>query len=276
MSTRQTNELRLYIVIFATVLIAPSWNLSAQTGIPAITNPSADITLSFLLPGRVEKILIHEGDLVQAGQPLIQLDNQADLLQLAQLEAQAKNTAQVRATEASLAQKQVDLKRLEWAAQRGSATDLEVEHARLEVKIAELSVELAQFEHEQAKRKAQEAKIRLQNMQLNSPIAGSIELLQTEVGESVNALDTVTRIVCIDPLWVDVPVPIAQAISLQKGQPASVHFSAPQVQQMEGKIVFVAKAADAASDTLLVRLEIANPSGRPCGEHVNVVFSEQQ
>lgn len=268
------NRTRFRTLLFALVFSLTGRGLVAQTGFTAITRPSADTTLSFLLPGCVAKVLVQEGDRVQAGQLLVQLDDKADLLQLAQLDAHAKNTAQIRAAEASLAQKQVDLKRLEWAAGRGSATDLEVEHARLDVKIAELSVEVAQFEHEQAIRKHEEYKLRLQNMQLSSPISGSVELINIEVGESVKALDMAIRVVRIDPLWIDVPVLIPRAVELRVGQKASVSFPSPKTQEVEGKIVFVAKAADAASDTLRVRIEIANPSGRPCGEHVSVVFRE--
>ena len=93
---------------------------------------------------------------------------------------------QIRASEASLAQKKVDLQKLEKAAASNAATALEVEHARLDVTIAELSLELARFEHEQAGRKYQEQKIRVQNMQIKSPIDGSIEKIDVEVGESVN------------------------------------------------------------------------------------------
>ncbi|MBW8014635.1 MAG: efflux RND transporter periplasmic adaptor subunit [Planctomycetes bacterium] len=90
-------------------------------GITAITIPSADITLSFLQPGRIDKIGVKEGDKVKA-----------DALVMEQYKA---------AEEALLAQKNVDLKRLVFARKRGASTDLEVEHAQLEVKIAGIRVD---------------------------------------------------------------------------------------------------------------------------------------
>ena len=93
----------------------------SQTGIRAITRPSADITLSFLQPGRIAAIHFAEGDLVQAGQALAQLDDSAEQVQLAQLKAQGEDRTQIRASEASLAQKRVDLTKLERAAARDAA-----------------------------------------------------------------------------------------------------------------------------------------------------------
>jgi len=88
-----------------------------------------------------------------------------------------------------------------------------------------------------------------------------------------------------------VPVPLKQAMSLRKGQKAVVEFplsvdagktqgNAPATQYAErtirkgalGKIIYIASVADAASETLMVRVEMPNPSGRPAGEKVHVKF----
>jgi multidrug efflux pump subunit AcrA (membrane-fusion protein) len=100
------------------------------TGIRAITRPSADITLSFVQPGRIAGVPFKEGDLVKAGEMLVRQDDAAEQVQLAQLKAQSENTTQMRASEASLEQKKVDLEKLQKAAASNAATFLEVEHAK--------------------------------------------------------------------------------------------------------------------------------------------------
>jgi multidrug efflux system membrane fusion protein len=209
-------------------------NLFANTdsGITAITIPSADITLSFLQSGRIDQIHVKEGDKVETHTILVQQYDAAEA--------------------AYLAQKRVDLKRLESAQKRGAATDLEVEHAKLEVQIAE---------------------IRVDNMKLKSPIDGFVEKLEVEVGESIQALVDVIRIVKIDPLWVDVYVPQDKARDLKVDDNALVNFSEPDKTTLTGKIIFVSRAADAASDTRRVRIEMPNTTGRPSGEHVLVSFN---
>jgi len=245
---------------------------AARVGIQAVTRPIADITLSFVQPGRIALIYFKEGDSVKGGHVLVQLDDTIERAQLAQIKAESENTTQIRASEASLAQRRVDLKKLEKAAARKAATELEVEHAKLSVQIAELSLELAKFEHEQAKRKYHEQSVRVENMRIKSPIDGRIEKIQVEAGESVNALADVIQVVQIDPVWIDVPVPLVRASTLEPGKTAKVEFPGPQKTSTEGTIVFVAAVADAASGTLRVRVEVPNKTRRPAGEHVVVSF----
>jgi len=242
------------------------------SGITAITNPSSDVTISFVQLGRIAKIHVNEGDSVKAGQILVQQDDTVELARLAQLEAESQNVVNILAGEASLSQKRVDLKKLEMAAALKAATELEVEHAKLDVRIAELSVELARFEYGQAQKKYDEAKKQINNMTMRSPIDGKIEKVEVETGESVNALESVIRVVRISPLWIDVPVPLVKAMSLRVGSTAQVSFPSPQQASAEGVIIFIGAVADAASDTLKVRVQVPNPCLRPAGEHVRVVF----
>jgi len=174
----------VFLTFCASLLSTPEKS-NQDAGIRAVTRPSADITLSFVQLGRVTHIYFKEGDSVKTEQILIQLDDAVERAQLEQIKAESENTTQIRASEATLAQKRVDLNKLEKAAARNAATELEVEHAKLDVSIAELSLELAKFEHEQAKRKCDEQKIRVENMRLKSPIDGRIEKIEVEMGESV-------------------------------------------------------------------------------------------
>jgi len=273
-------------VVVGLGLVVSLWTGPASAavgaGIRAITRPSADVAMSFVQPGRIAAVTVREGERVQAGQVLVRQDDAAEQVQLAQLRAQSEDTTQIRASEASLAQKKVDLQKLEKAAAGKAATALEVEHAKLDVTIAQLSLELAQFEHAQAGRKYQEQKIRVENMQLKSPIDGSVEKIDVEVGESPNTNTQAIQVVQTDPLWIDAPVPLAQAIDLQTGGTAQVAFGAADPQAkveptsarpvVPGRIIFVAAVADAASGTRRVRLEVPNPAKRPAGEHVLVSF----
>lgn len=242
-------------------------------GITAITIPSADVTLSFIQPGNIAKVLIKDGEAVKTGQLLIQLDNAAEQAQLLRVKAESEDRTQIEAAEASLAQKKVDLERLEWAGERGSATDLEVEHARLDLKIAELSLKVAQFEHKQNELKYKEAQIRVDNMSLKSPITGTIDKIDVEVGEAVRGLAGVVRVVKTDPLWIDVFVPLAKGRTLKLGEIVKVKFPGPEEKVSEGIIIYISTVADAASSTLRVRIEVPNELHRPAGEHVHVTFS---
>jgi len=109
-------------------------------------------------------------------------------------------------------------------------------------------------------------------MSLKSPIGGSVEKIDVETGESVDALASALRVVQTDPLWIDVPVPMTQARSLKYGAVTRVEFPDPQKATVEGMVIYMGAVADAASGTLRVRIQVPNKSKRPAGEHVKIIF----
>ncbi len=261
-------------ILLLTVVSTSTGNATADGNIEAITNPSADVTLSFVQPGRIMAVLLSEGDTVKAGQVLVRQNDAAEQARLAQIKAQSENESQLEASKASLDQKIVDLEKLEWAAERGAATPREVAHAKLDVRIAELSRDIAEFDLQQSKRKYLEEKIRVDNMTLKSPIDGRVEKIDVEVGESTNVLADVIRVVRIDPLWIDVYVPLNRARTIKAGAAATIRFPDGDNPTVAGKVIFVAAVADAASSTLRTRIEVPNKTNRPAGEHVTVILQD--
>ena len=134
------------------VAAATFQSTSAQNGIEAITSPSADVTLSFVQPGRIVQIVPKEGSTVTVGQVLVRQDDAYEQVRLEMLKARSENTSQLKASRATLDQTRLDLEKLEWALDRGASTAQEVAHASLDVKIAELGLEIAEFEQQQSKR----------------------------------------------------------------------------------------------------------------------------
>jgi len=249
--------------------------LEGPEGTEAITRPSKDVTLSFVRPGLVAEVLVADGDKVKAGEVLIRLDDRAEQVQLAQLEADAEDEIRIDAAKANLDLKTVQLEKVRKAARKGGATELEVREAEVGKRIQELTLKNEYFQREQNKRKYDGAKIQLERLKLLSPIDGWVDGVAIKVGEGAEAYKKVIRVVQIDPLWIDVPVPLARARErLSKGARARVAFTGldGKVRYSTGTIIKISSVADAASDTLSVRVEVSNPSRRPAGEHVRVSF----
>ena len=242
-----------------------------------ITAPSADITLSFVVAGRVSEVLVKEGQLVKKDQMLACLYDEPERIQSQQLKMMSTDRTRILAAEAELAQKKVDLRKLELAKSKGAASDWEVEHVKLNARIAELSLKTAILEQEQYRRRYDHALSQLQQMRLVAPIGGIVETVTVETGESVGALGPVIRLVKNDSLWIDMPVPSIQAIDLTVGQDVWVTFpGTAAVETSNGRIINISAVADAASDTLRVRIEVENPRLRPAGERVAVRFSPEK
>jgi RND family efflux transporter MFP subunit len=259
--------------------LAPSPPAGGGRGIEAVTAlpPGSTRTLAFIRAGRIAKVSVKEGQEVKAGQELIRLDDALEREQLAQLETDASSRIRVRAAEAQLEQRIADLKAMEEQAKAALATKSDVERARAEVRIAQLSVELAKAElikHEHSHRKA---RIQLERMRLLSPIDGTVEKVFARVGESVDALAPVVRVVKVrgQALWIDVPVPLPQAAKLKKGQLTLIR-RAGKGGAVRGRIVSMASTADAKGGTLRVQVELPNPTARPAGQRVTVTFPRGQ
>jgi len=271
--------MRIFLCALVAVTAAAAAAAPAQERIEAVTRPSKDAVLSFVMPGKTDEVLVKEGDPVKAGQVIMRQDDSVEQSQMAQLKAQAEDTTRLKAAEAKLDQTRVDLKKTEAAYKDGAATPLEVDHARLDVTISELSLDLARFELKQAKLKYEQVRLQIERMRLRSPIDGVVERLLADPGEVTEAAEKIAQVVQIDPLWIDVPVPLSRARELSKNRSgALVEFESADPAKrraVEGKIIHIAAVADSASGTLTVRVECANTSRRPAGEHVYVSFKQE-
>jgi len=272
-----------YLAVVLAMIIVSQVGAQATTepsdGIEAISQPSGDVKLAFVEPGLIADVLVKESQTVKVGEVLMQQDDAVRLAELEALTADATDTTRVEAAEAQLEQKKVDLKKLKDAGP-GGASPMEVEHAALDVTIGELQLKLERYNLVQNGRKAKEAKLRIDRMKIVSPIAGKVEQLAVKKGESVEALAQVIRVVNVDPLWVDVPMPLAQAAGLQQaldkgsttvnvcfpGQKGEIGAGAT----CQAKVVHVAMVADPGSNKRIVRIEVPNPELRPAGEHVMI------
>ncbi|KPJ56088.1 MAG: hypothetical protein AMS16_03010 [Planctomycetes bacterium DG_58] len=253
-------------------VVCLSTGLARGEGVAAITRPSKDVTLSFVAAGCIAEVLVKEGDEVKAGDLLVRQDDAAERARLEQLKVEADSLVGIKTREAQLAQKEVELEKLEDAFKKKAVSKWDVEQARIAVIIAQAQLDLEKLNHKKDQLTYKETRIQLERMRLESPIAGKVEQILFEPGESADALADVIRVVKVDPLWIEVPVPLVQARKLKGTAAAHVTFPDKPERPARGKIVHIGAVADAASDTLTVRVEVSNPTGRPAGEHVSVSF----
>jgi RND family efflux transporter MFP subunit len=238
----------------------------------AITRPSEDVTLSFVRPGRIVEMPVKEGDTVKAGQLVARQDDEAERIELEQLRQKAEDVVVIRAREAQKAQKEVEHSKLVEAFAKNAVSRWDMERAKLDVTIAEIQVEIAKFEQSQDRLKYEQRKADIERSKMVSPIDGKVEQIKVKLGESPDQNEDVMRIVKINPLWIEAPVPLPVARGLKVGDATTVKFLDGATAEAPAKVVHVSAVADAASDTLNVRVEIPNPAGRPAGEHVSVRF----
>jgi len=263
----------LACLFLAACFIGPSFGAadapaSDPKPIDAITKPSQDVILSFVRPGRVVEILVKEGDHVQKGQLLAHQDDSEETKALAYYKSKAEDTTQYDAQVIIEKQSQTDYDNM---VRSGAGSRYEKDHAKLQAEIDDAKIKIAQSQHEQDGDQYEENVAVVEKTKLYAPFDGTAEELLIHQGESVDSQNMkVMRVVNIDPLWVEVPVPFAQGEQLKEGDTAQVTLSDKEV--WTGHVIHVASVAESASDTLLVRVELPNPTHRKAGERVKVTF----
>jgi len=238
-------------------------------GVEAVTAPSVDHTMVSLdRAGRVAEVLVAEGGAVKAGQVLVRMDDSVERIDLALAEAKAANTTAIRASQTRLDRAKAVFAEVRKLYETQAAPERELAEARITVAMAELQLEMDRFEQAQAKGNAKRLRLRIERMKLACPVAGKVERMLVKPGQYIDALAPIARIVEVDPLWIDAPVPLTRARALRVGGQGRVRFD--DGADAAGRIVRIDSVA--ASDTLQVRVELPNPSRRPAGEYVTVRF----
>jgi len=271
----------------ATVLLIAVGSVIGGEWVEDVTAPSQVAELSFERSGKIVEVLVKEGDIVTDGQLIARLDDEAERLQLKQLQAQAEDTIRIDAAEAKFDQAKVDLAEMKELFEAKVATQLEYDHSKLDLKIAELSLEMARFQQEQDKLKFREAEAMLKRMSLLSNMNGRVQEVLLKRGECADSRQQVFRLVKIDPLWIDVPVPTAQAIKLKvvsrkaggaKKSPLAaesrveVRLGGMDSPIVAGVVIFKSSEVDAGTDKLIVRVEIPNKDSLAAGLQAWVRF----
>ncbi len=238
-------------------------------GYQAVTKPNKEVEVSFDHPGRIVDITVVEGDEVKAGQVLAQQDDLEEQAALAIDKSKADDETTIEAQKKVAAEKAMAAQRTKESGTGVGA--LELEDALLQADVEQARVKLSVVQHEQDQLKYKQTLIAVEKMKLLCPIDGVVSKLIMEKGESADGGNMKAMVIVqLDPLRIDVAVPILEARKLKEGSPAEVTF-ADKVRT--GKVVKYSPVGDAASETILVRVEVPNPEKLTTGEKVFVNFA---
>lgn len=203
--------------------------------------------------GILLKVLFTEGDAVQKGQLLFEIDAARYRSALKQAEAQvASARASVLATEA---QEQ----RLPPLVDKGYVTPQDLLNAKAAAEQARAAVQVAQAAVVSAKQSINDSRIR-------SPISGRTGSLAIKAGNLVTANQT-TALVTINqlqPVQAEFTIPQAQLAALQAAMakgPVAIAVSAQTggAALAQGRLLFVDNSIDAATGTVKLKAEFPNP-----------------
>jgi len=209
--------------------------------------------------GRVEEVRVREGDLVQKGQVLAQIDIQELTAQKHEAEADVAKAREAQASaEAVLAQRDserkmaaIDLARTRALVARAAASPQQLDHDRTKSETAEAAYRAAQEQLHAAESEIAAAAASLQRIQtqldestLVSPIRGRVIYRLAQPGEVLNAGGKVVTILDLADVYMTIFLPTEQAGRVGYGAearmvldafpglviPATISFASPEAQ----------------------------------------------
>lgn len=135
----------------------------------------------------VEEVLVENGQYVEKGQTLVQLNDEQFRQQLAQAEAGLKiNNARLKQAKARQAELQSQYDRVKQLADKELSSDLEIEQLEAQLISAEADVELAQAQVDQSESLVKERQETLSRTTIKAPISGTLGQRNAQVGMQVS------------------------------------------------------------------------------------------
>jgi membrane fusion protein, multidrug efflux system len=255
-------------------------NPSTFGGEKFITRPSRDAVLSFTFSAEISEILVKGGQRVKKGEPLIRARDE---------DVRAQRDLAKIITEIDLdvqkAQYGVDLAQVEFDAEKRlrdeKNSSAKIAYLRAEATLNARKVDLEIAKHERKQHLLQLAirQAQLDRLTIFAPFDGMVDDVIVDLGQVKRETDPALRVVNTDPLWIDVPTPTSQTLTLalKPGDKAWCLLDLPGEQKVwTGKVIEVGAAADPASNTRRVRVELPNPSQWPSGMTAWVRFTPPQ
>jgi len=202
--------------------------------------------LTTQVSGLVLSMHVDAGDLVQAGDVLLELDSQLTGLELDRLLA--------RQEEAVLAYE--DAKRLADEGRR-LIDDKNISKSQFESRLATEAGEETKLR--QLESQVQMQRVQLDRHVLRAPFGGVIGFKHTEVGQWLNAGNTALQLVQLDPLRVQAHVPERYFEEVRPGVKVTVSVDAHPGDSIDAVVESVVPVTDFKTRSFTARMDVPNP-----------------
>jgi HlyD family secretion protein len=207
-------------------------------------DPRVKVNISAHVIGKIEKLFVDEGDLIQKGQPFLRLEQEAFIAERDRWAAQLRRAeTEVKQSQVSLADARLKLGRAEKLQAQGITTREQLESAQLAATSAELHLQDSREAVEQAQANLIKARDDLSKTTIYAPLSGRVVKLNAEEGEVVvsgtmnNAGSVIGIIADLSEILANVDVDETEIVDIRPGQPAVIRVDALRNRTYHGKVV---------------------------------------
>ena len=265
---------KFWLGVTLAALLLGSTNVSAQDrSFICLVKPRMETDLGAPVAGVLDELAVDRGDVVEAGQPVAYLKRDVEKANLELARVKAANDSAIKRRRAELSTKRNILRRKRQLIESKYVSQETLEKARLEVDVAQQMLDQAKTDAKLAKLQVRRAQAMLDLRIVKSPIDGVITEIQGAPGQYVSEQGSIMTIASIDPLHVEVYLPLERYGEVKVDDVLDVRLKQPIGTTRRAKVTVVDPVIDAASDTFGVRLNLPNSDRKiPAGSRCNVVF----
>ena len=224
--------------------------------------------------GVIQTITVDRGDEVKRGDVLAVLESSMEVAEVELARLRANNDVAVESSKARLVFEQERLERTEQLFTKGVVPTSVLEEVKTARMLATIDVRSSQIDMKLAHLSLGQAQVALDRRTIHSPVDGIVAERSMAPGEYAYDQSPLMTIAEMDPLNIEVYVPIERYRSITIGMGAKVLPDEPVGGTYDATVAVVDKVFDAASGTFGVRLELANPDYTlPAGLKCHVRFN---
>lgn len=274
---RQAHKQRLISAAILAGAVCCSSILHAEPepdpALDCVINPSVVADLGSGVPGIIDRVMVDRSDFVEAGQIVAELESGVEIASrdLARAKAEKDTEIDLRRVNAAFGQRQHARSEDLFARKVISTNDRD--ERKTEARLAGIQLRQARDNKELALLELKRAEHILKRRTIKSPISGVVMDRFKTIGEYVDE-QPVLRVAQLDPLFIEVFVPVDRLGEVQPGMRAEVWSDAVSDQRWQAEVSRVDRVADVASGTYGVRLVLPNPEFRvPAGLRCRLAFS---
>ena len=225
--------------------------------------------------GVIGSVAVKRGDAVKKGQLIATLASGPERAALELARSRATMEGEIKSAEARVELTRKKFERAEELVKKNFVSANARDEAEAEFRLASEQLRAARENRRLAELEVKRAEEVLSQREIRSPVAGLVVDVVLRPGEltSSNQKEPIARLVEVDPLNVELILPVREHGKFKPGQVARVMPEAPVGGDYAAKIEVVDRMLDAASGTFGVRLRLPNPGNRiPAGVKCKVRF----
>lgn len=212
--------------------------------------------------GRLARVLVQEGQVVQAGDVLAALEDGIERSAIATARARVKAArARGLTARANLAEAQLRLEREEVLASRGATALSSAQDQKARVLALAEAVKAADAEVGAAEAEVAALEVSLANMTVTAPIAGTVVTRPLRPGELVGPTigGAILELADLTSLIVETDVPEARLSRVKPGAPCEITLDAFPTRRLRGEALEIVPRVNRAKATVVIKVKFVDP-----------------